>query len=325
MLARRARLFADTTLVFNIGVILWGAFVRASGSGAGCGSHWPTCNGEVLPQAASTKTLIELTHRATSGLALLLVIATFFFVRRAFAAGHLARRAAGWSVFFILGEAALGAGLVLYEKVAHDTSHDRALWMSAHLVNTLFLLGALGLVSWAVRRPLSPVLAFGGRAAVLLLTAIGSMVLIGVTGAVAALGDTLFPARNLAEGLRQDLDPSAHLFVQLRVFHPFVASAGAVHLLIVAGTFARAASAETRRFATQVGFGAALQVAIGVINLLLAAPVALQLVHLLVADLLWLALIGLTASALSSPSAQAASSRQTSHAHASTSTATTNT
>ena len=298
MSLRRARILADTTLVFTLAVILWGAFVRATGSGAGCGSHWPMCNGQVVPRAPSIETVIELTHRVTSGLSLLLVVALFLVVRGVFAAGHLARRAAGWSVALMLVEAALGAGLVLFEKVAGDKSHSRVLWMGAHLVNTTLLVGAIGLVCWAVRRT-APTLQRGGRAAYLLLSGLAAMLAVGVTGAIAALGDTLFPARNLAEGLAQDLDPSAHLFVQLRVIHPFLASAGALHLLIIAATFGRSADPSTRRFAAQVGFGAALQVSIGVINLLLAAPVSLQLLHLLAADLLWLSLVGLTASALS--------------------------
>ncbi|MFN8454080.1 MAG: COX15/CtaA family protein [Anaerolineae bacterium] len=63
-----------TVLAYNLAVILWGAFVRASGSGAGCGSHWPLCNGEVIPRTPQMETLVEFTHRLTSGLALLLVI-----------------------------------------------------------------------------------------------------------------------------------------------------------------------------------------------------------------------------------------------------------
>lgn len=320
---RRARILADATLVYTLGVILWGAFVRATGSGAGCGSHWPMCNGEVVPRAPSVETLIELTHRVTSGLSLVAVVLTFFAVRRALPAGHLARRASGWSVALMVVEAALGAGLVLFEKVAGDTSHTRAVWMGAHLINTTLLIGAMGLVSWAVRRD-APVLERSHRASLLLFSALGAMLAVGVTGAIAALGDTLFPARSLAEGLTQDLDPSSHLFVQLRFIHPFVACAGALHLLIVAATFARSTDPSIRRFAMQVGLGAATQVSIGIINLVLAAPVAMQLLHLLAADVLWLSLVGLTASVLATPAAQP-SSRQTSHAQAATSTITTNT
>jgi heme a synthase len=331
MLARRIRLIADSALVITLFVIVWGAVVRATGSGAGCGAHWPMCNGEVVPQSPSVATLIELTHRVTSGFSMIPVLLLVLGTRRAFPVGHLARRAAAWSLFFMIIEALIGAGLVLYEKVAHDQSIDRGAWMAAHLCNTLLLLGALGLTTWAVRRTEPPRIEVRGRAAVLLFTALGSMMLVGVTGAIAALGDTLFPSATLAEGMRRDFEGAAHLWLQLRVLHPFVASATALHLLIVAASFLKSADEPTRRLAVQVGFGAVIQVALGVINLLLAAPIAMQLIHLVAADLLWLALVGLTASALSSSAlpgdgtSDQAISFQTSTMQATTSTTTTKT
>ncbi|MBP1642498.1 MAG: cytochrome oxidase assembly, partial [Acidobacteria bacterium] len=147
--ARLARL-AWAVLALNLLVILWGALVRATGSGAGCGSHWPLCDGEVVPRAASVEKAIEFTHRATSGLALLAVAALLVAVRRALAPGHPARRAAAWSLAIILVEAALGAGLVKLGLVADDDSPARAVVMSVHLVNTLFLLAALALTAWLV-------------------------------------------------------------------------------------------------------------------------------------------------------------------------------
>ncbi len=290
---------ADSTLVVTLLVILWGAFVRATGSGAGCGNHWPMCNGEVIPRGASTQTLIELTHRLTSGVALLLVVALFVVARRAWPRGHVGRRAAALTLFLMVTEALIGAGLVLFEKVAHDQSLARGAWMTAHLLNTLMLLAAMAVTCWACRRPDEGRWSWRGRAGLLLGTALASFLLVGVSGAIAALGDTLFPAKTLAEGLLADRSPSAHLFVQLRVLHPFVAVATSVHLVIVAATFGRSSDVATGRLASYVGFGAVLQVAVGVVNLLLAAPVFMQIVHLLVADLLWLALVWLTASALS--------------------------
>src|SRR5215467_12703113 len=70
----RVSAFAWGVLAYNVAVIAWGAFVRASGSGAGCGRHWPLCNGEVVPRPTSVATVIEATHRATSGLALVGVV-----------------------------------------------------------------------------------------------------------------------------------------------------------------------------------------------------------------------------------------------------------
>jgi heme A synthase len=94
-------------------VILWGAFVRATGSGAGCGSHWPLCNGELVPRAPQVETVIEFIHRATSGLAFLLVLGLFVLAWRVYPKGDLVRRAAALSFLFIVTEALVGAGLVL--------------------------------------------------------------------------------------------------------------------------------------------------------------------------------------------------------------------
>lgn len=96
--------------LFYIGaVILWGAFVRATGSGAGCGDHWPLCNGVVVPRAPQMETLIELAHRVTSGISLIFIVALFFMARKAAGAGHPLRRAAAWSLGFIIVEALIGA------------------------------------------------------------------------------------------------------------------------------------------------------------------------------------------------------------------------
>ena len=130
------------TLVTNFVVILWGAFVRATGSGAGCGEHWPTCNGEVIPRPEAIETMIEFTHRLTSGVALIMTVALVVWAVRLFERGHRVRKAAWTTLAFMLAEAALGAGLVLFGLVADDDSVARAVVMCMHLLNTLFLLGA---------------------------------------------------------------------------------------------------------------------------------------------------------------------------------------
>jgi heme A synthase len=140
--------YAWGVLAYNILVILWGAFVRATGSGAGCGSHWPSCQGEIVPWSAQTATLIEFTHRLSSGLALLLVIGLVLWAWRIYPQGSLVRWGAGLSLFFILMEALIGAGLVLFELVAQNDSTARALAIAAHLVNTFILLSVLTLTAW---------------------------------------------------------------------------------------------------------------------------------------------------------------------------------
>lgn len=300
MRSRRFHRYAVALLGFNLGVVLWGAFVRATGSGAGCGAHWPMCNGQVVPRSPTLETLIELTHRLTSGLALVGVVGLVFWAFRAFPRGHLARRAAGFSLAFMLSEAALGAGLVLFELVNRDTSLARAAMMPLHLTNTFLLLGALGLVTHAARSdvPLAP--RGAGRALPLLGVGLVAVLGIGVSGAIAALGDTLYPARTLAEGMAQDFSSGSEVaaLVRLRVAHPFLAlGAGGYLAFAAAAICALRPEGPIRRRAYALVTLTALQLFCGVVNLAWLAPIALQLLHLALADAVWLALVLLCAQA----------------------------
>jgi heme A synthase len=306
----RFAIFAWSVVALNIGVILWGAYVRASGSGAGCGSHWPACNGEVVPRAAAIETLVEFTHRLSSGLALLAVLALIIGAFRTAPGGSPVRRGALFSGVIILVEALLGAGLVLFGLTAKNDSVARAVVMAIHLVNTFLLLGGLTLTAWWASggRPLR--LRGQGGLAWALAGGVVAMVALGATGAVTALGDTLFPAGSLAEGLQQDLSPTAHFLVQLRVIHPVLAvlvGAYAVAVGIMSSILRR--GELSRRLALTLGGLYLAQLAVGVLNLSLLAPVALQLVHLLLADLLWIALVLTAATALAVPAAVSAPGR----------------
>ncbi len=294
--------FAWLVVAWNLVVIGWGAYVRATGSGAGCGQHWPLCNGDIVPRAPAIATLIELTHRLTSGLALVALLALVIAVWRGRPAGHPARRAAGWSMTFMLIEAGVGAGLVLFQLVADNPSMARALAMAVHLANTFLLLGAMTLTArWLQDGPVGMSIAGrGGRGAAIGLLALGVLV-VGVSGAVAALGATLFPATSLSHALEQDLSPASHALLRLRVLHPSLAAIVALALMVVAPRLPVAAGATRIAGAapgTLVALLAALQVAVGAVNVLLLAPVWLQLVHLLVADLLWIAVVLLAAAVL---------------------------
>jgi heme A synthase len=279
-------------------VVLWGAYVRASGSGAGCGSHWPLCNGEVVPRAAQTKTLIELSHRVTSGISMILVFAQTVWALRAFPRGSIVRKASAWASVFMLGEVLIGALLVLFKLVEHDASIQRALSMALHLVNTFFLVGALATVAWWSSGKPAP----RARLSWLLAMALGLVLLVGTSGAVAALGDTLFPARSLREGLEQDLSLTAHVFVRLRALHPFVAVVGGF-ALVGAAALARKAhpTRDVSLLARAVTLVFVAQVALGLLNVSLLAPIWLQLVHLMVAQLLWIALVLLSAASVAEP------------------------
>jgi heme A synthase len=263
-------------LVYNLGVVLWGAWVRISGSGAGCGEHWPDCNGQVLPRDPSIETLIEFTHRATSGIALLLTVALVIAAWRGFGRGHRVRRAAITALGFMLAEALLGAGLVIFGLVADDASPARAVVMSIHLLNTFCLLGGMTLTAWWASDD-APIDASSPRRRGLWLGA-SLIFAVGITGAIAALGDTLFPATSLLEGITADLDPASHFLLRLRSLHPVVALVCAGVLWVLAS---RWPSRPGRWLQVLVG----TQILAGLVNLVLLAPGWLQLVHLLLADL----------------------------------------
>ena len=282
--------FAWGVLVYNIFVVLWGALVRATGSGAGCGNHWPLCNGEVVPLAPAIETVIELTHRLTSGLALVGVVVLCVWAFRLFERGHRVRRYAVLSLVFILIEALLGAGLVLLEYVDQNKSIGRAFYLSAHLANTQVLLGVLALTAW-LARPDAPAAPHWTRWS-LLAGSLPVVLLVGISGAIAALGDTLFPATSLSEGIRQEMSSTAHILLRLRVFHPALAIFSAVYVSFAALKVVKArVSEQAVRLAWMCWGLVALQLIVGAINVVLLAPVWMQLVHLLLADVLWVALV----------------------------------
>ena len=291
--------FAWFTLAFTLAVILWGAFVRATGSGAGCGSHWPLCNGEVVPHSPQVETIIELTHRVTSAIDGLLVIGLLVWGFRLYPKGHIVRLGAVLSFILIITEGAAGAGLVLFELVADNTSVARAVAAAIHLVNTFLLVAAITLTAfWASGGQRFRLRNQGSVGWMLWIGFIGFL-LLGASGAITALGDTLYPAESLAEGIRQDFSPTANFLVQLRVWHPVIAIVLGVYLIFSGSLISeKRPSSLTKRYVNYLKIIFGLQFVGGVINLLLLAPIWMQLVHLLLADLTWIVYILLSAIAL---------------------------
>ncbi len=281
--------FAWGVLGYNLLVIVWGALVRATKSGAGCGGHWPLCNGDVLPEVTQMATVIEFTHRIMSGLALVSAVWLWWKARKAFAVGHAARRWAGWSVFFMITEALVGAGLVLWGLVAGDTSVARVYVLGIHLVNTFLLIACLALTAWWADGH-ARVATVGGRAALFGKIGLVVLTMVSAAGAITALGDTLFPSGSFAEGLRADFVETAHFLVRLRVIHPALAVAGALYMMLLVWPEVRTQRSD-RLFglAVSIAGGVLMQVALGMLNVMMAAPLEIQLAHLLLADLVWIA------------------------------------
>ncbi len=287
---KRFRIFAWAVLAYNIPVILWGAYVRASFSGDGCGANWPFCAGQVIPQNMAAPMAIEFTHRVMTSVDSLAVIALCAWAFLAFPRRHAVRLFSILSLVFLLVEALLGAGLVLLRYVAQNQSAGRAWYLSAHLTNTMLLLAALTITAWLADANRENVrFANASRA---MMGALVVTIVVSITGAIAALGDTLFPASSLAAGMQRDFSSTSSMLLRLRLVHPFIAVAGAAYLIWVAMRILRqhepdgAHSAAGRVIAVTL-----FQLAVGAINITLLAPVWMQLFHLLVADVLWIAVV----------------------------------
>lgn len=288
---RRYARFAWAVLGWNFLVILWGAFVRATGSGAGCGSHWPLCNGEVIPPSPTAQTMIEFTHRLTSGLALAGVMALVWFARRLWPRGHAVRRWAWTSLGFIVIEALLGAGLVLLEYVERNASAGRAIYLCAHLTNTFLLLAALAGTAW---HSMTEDRWRFGCVSGWMRAALAAVLLASITGAVAALGDTVFPSVSMMEGIRQEFSAASPALLRLRLMHPVVSVAAAV--VVLAAAFREVCG----RFQRAITVWVVLQLAAGAVNVILLAPVWMQILHLALGASLWVLVFSATLPSLRS-------------------------
>lgn len=298
--------YTISVIVFNLLVILWGSYVRQTGSGDGCGSHWPLCNGEVIPLAPNTKMIIEFTHRLSSGLVLLMVVGLVFYAFRAFPKGHLARKAAVGALAFTFVSALIGAGLVLFHLVGSNDSMVRGGVLAAHLINTMLLLGSLTLAAWAGSggRKLS----FKGHGLAGWLVAIGAfaVLLVGMSGAITSLGDTLYPRNSSAQVILEGLSPAGNLLIRLRLWHPFIATGVGVYLFFMAALLGdmRPDPGVARALKFVVAM-VILQIAVGVVNVWYKAPMTISLIHLFLADALWIAMVLSGVSALTSSARKA--------------------
>ncbi len=287
-MSRLAR-YAWFVLIFNVVVILMGAVVRATGSGAGCGASWPTCQGEVVPGLEGA-TAVEFSHRALSGVALVLVIVLAAAVWRKVDTGEPVRLAAMLGVVAIVGEALIGAAIVLAEWVADDASVARAISVPLHLVNTLFLLAALALTAYWLGG--GKRVDFRSNPSTTRWVILGglALVLITASGAVTALADTLFPV----ETFGADFSSEAHLLTRLRILHPILAIGAALVAWWLSARHGPPRSRSARAIPLLVG----AMLLSGVLNVALGVPVWMQLVHLALADALWIAYVLVSAGAL---------------------------
>ena len=285
--------YAWLVLAYNVVVILWGVFLRASKSGDGCGQHWLTCHGEVIPSAPELKTVIEFSHRITSALAFFAVLGLLIWAFRKFEKGSSIRKTAVVSFIFIITEALVGAGLVLTGNTAETLTVYRPFWMTGHLINTFILLAFLSLTAWY---------ASGGKRfdfktepKVLLFLAIAliGIFFVGISGSVAALSSMLFPSETLTEGLMKDFSATSNILLRLRVSHPILSILTSVYLIFLAGWLRKKSenNATVSRWSNILSILILLQVGFGALTLLTLAPILMQIGHLLLADAVWIAFV----------------------------------
>lgn len=293
--------YAWFAVAYNLIVILWGVFLRASYSGDGCGQHWITCHGEAIPSAPELKTVIEFSHRVTSMLAGLLVIGLVIWAFRKFERRHLVRRLALLSFIFILIEGAIGGGLVLTGNTAANWTPSRPYWTAGHLINTFVLIGLLSLTAWFASGDRRFVLRGPTRVWILLALGVAAIFITGISGSMAALTNMLFPSETLAEGIAKDFDPNSHILLRLRILHPIFSIFTAVFLIFLSDMIRKAANKDAlvSRWANIVSILVIVQIIFGGATLLLLAPIVMQLGHLLLADLVWISFVLMGASVFS--------------------------
>ena len=291
------RRFAWALLTYNVFVILWGAVVRATSSGDGCGSHWPLCNGTVVQHHPQAATIIEFLHRMSSGLVLIGILLLLVWTWTKTARGAWARVTVAAATLLTINEAFLGAMLVVLHYVDKNQSIGRSIFLALHLTNTLVMLAAVALSAHFLSAGAS---ASRDRTQLrhlpTALIGLGATLIVGVSGSLAALGDTLFPAQTLSAALIQDFAPHTNWLIRVRILHPLSAL---IATFFIAWLVFRAATAVDVKPQRHLAFCVVLllgfQIALGLADVTLLAPVWMQVLHLLGADLLWITMVVLCA------------------------------
>ncbi len=284
--ARTFRQAALWILGYSLLVIIFGAFVRASLSGDGCGVHWPDCYGSILPKGAPLQTYIELTHRTTSGFLIILSAALAIASFRLFPKGSLHRKAGLLTLVSVLISAAIGAALVLNKWVEFDRSAARAITMPLHLVNNYFLIGTLLLLALPAEIVNKIRFRKQGEVGGLVWGSLTAMFVLGGTGALSAMGKTAFSnelatAQGLSDRLQLHMAADAHPLLKGGISHPLIATGAFILILLTCRQLVRRRPSEQVSFWSNMTSGSMVfQMLLGLVNLIASAPVALQLFHL---------------------------------------------
>ncbi len=289
--SKQIRVLSWSLLALTVAVVVGGALVRATDSGAGCGESWPICGGQFIPEIGNYHTAIEVSHRLMTGLLGFVLIALFVLVRRDFPKEHRLRRAVFAAGVLLVIESLLGASLVLFGWVEFDASIARLIVVPLHLVNTFLLVGAMALVAFYASGGLGFRIDTGNRRDQLVLAGLGIVLVIGATGALNALADTLIQSDTLAAAVPGEVQVTEPVLRQIRSIHPFVAIIGGLALYMLVRYLAAGAEGIVRWLALGIQGIVWLQFFVGLLNIALEVPLETQLIHLFVADLLWIGFV----------------------------------
>ena len=275
--------YAKAGLLLSIASILAGAFVRATGSGDGCGATWPTCKGKIIPALSDTSELIEFSHRSVSGV-LLVVTLIIFAKTRKFKKESLVRTVTNYLTFFVIFEALIGAVIVIFEWVGLNSSLPRIIAVPIHLVNTFGLLGSYAILYKILQDDLQNIKNMFNKNFLL----ISSLFLLsGATGSITALADVLFPSASFVEGFLADFDRTSEVLTRLRILHPIISSTLSIVLYVYATGIRKKYNISVKPLQILI----LIAVFLGVINVLSNIVLPLSILHLAIADFLWISYI----------------------------------
>ena len=275
--------YAKAGLLLSIVSILAGAFVRATGSGDGCGATWPTCKGKIIPALSDTSELIEFSHRSVSGV-LLVVTLIIFAKTRKYQKDSLVRIVTNYLTFFVIFEALIGAVIVIFEWVGLNSSLPRIIAVPIHLVNTFGLLGSYAILYKILRDDLKNIKNMFNKNFLL----ISSLFLLsGASGSITALADVLFPSASFVEGFLADFDRTSEVLTRLRILHPIISSTLSIVLYVYATGIRKKYNVSVKPLQILI----LIAVFLGVINVLSNIVLPLSVLHLAIADFLWISYI----------------------------------
>jgi heme A synthase len=301
--------FAWIVAGYTLLAIVWGYFLRTSGSGDGCGTDWPLCHGAAVPAAPAFPTIVEYTHRLSSGLVLLLVAALAVWAFRAWPRRHPVRFAAGMALALTITESLFGALLVVFGLVADDASLARVVVRPFHVTNTLLLMAAVVLTPWWATRT-HPTRVVMSREVRQLLAGAAAIALLAWTGSWTGLANAAFPAASVRHGLAQYLD-AEHFLIYLRLAHPVLAVPAVAFLAWTGVRLRRRLTGTGAALALGLTATAAAQLILGPLAVLLRDALWPRLLHLVVVDATWilLVLLGSTLMAAASGAGRTGSTR----------------